>query len=135
VSEATYYGRSAGDWTALEETGLAFLRDVAHRNRVTSYTEFNTVLAQRTGVRPFDFDREDERAAMGQLLLRITDREFDTTGLLLSAIVLHLNENDAGPGFYGMAKDKGLLPRSATRDESFEFWANQVTLLHAQYSY
>ena len=34
---------------------------------------------------------------------------------MLSAIVIYLNENDAGPGFYRLASLMGLLP--ATRGE------------------
>jgi hypothetical protein len=36
--------------------------------RTTSYTEMNTVLGRRAGVREFDFDLDGERRAMGELL-------------------------------------------------------------------
>ena len=82
---------------------------------MTSYTEMNTVLAQRTGFRKFDFDQESERAAMGHLLGRISDREFPRTSVLISAIVNYLDANDAGPGFYKLAQQKGLLQRGPSR--------------------
>jgi hypothetical protein len=66
--------------------------------RVTSYTEMNMVLAQGTGHRCLYFDQESERAAMGYLLGRISDREFHPTGVLVSAIVNYLDANDAGLG-------------------------------------
>lgn len=83
------YGRGEEEWNELEEAGLEFLRERARPERVTSYTETNTALAQRTGRRrfDFDFDFESERAAMGYLLGRISEREFGRTHVLISAIV------------------------------------------------
>ena len=106
---ASKYGRDEDEWDALEDAGLQFLIERARLERVTSYTEMNTVLVERTGFRKFDFDQESERAAMGHLLGRISDREFPRTGVLISAIVNYLNANDAGPGFYKLAQQKGLL--------------------------
>jgi hypothetical protein len=83
----------------------------------------NTVLAQRTGHRRFNFDQESERAAMGYLLGRISDREFGRTGVLISAIVNYLDANDADPGFYKLAQENGLLPRGQSRARQWEFWA------------
>ncbi|WP_300614471.1 hypothetical protein [Trebonia sp.] len=127
------YGRDEGEWNELEEAGLEFLRERARLERVTSYTETNTVLAQRTGHRRFDFDQESERAAMGYLLGRISDREFGRTGVLISAIVNYLDANDAGPGFYKLAQDKGLLPRGQSRARQWEFWATHVAQVFATY--
>lgn len=64
----THYGRSADDWAALEDAGWEFLVSQARLRQPTSYSEMNEVLAQRTGVRKFDFDLDSERAAMGELL-------------------------------------------------------------------
>ena len=50
-----YYGRDHSDWEDLEDAGLAFLIERARLERVTSYTEMNHVLGQRTGLRLFDF--------------------------------------------------------------------------------
>src|SRR5579875_3479186 len=120
------YGRGENEWNELEEAGLEFLRERAGLERVTSYTEMNTVLTQRTEHRCFDFNQESERAAMGYLLGRISDREFSRTGVLISAIVNYLDANDAGPGFYKLAQAKGLLPRGQSRARQWEFWATHV---------
>jgi hypothetical protein len=93
---------------------------------VTSYTEMNMVLAQGTGHRSFYFDQESERAAMGYLRGRISDREFHPTGMLVSAIVNYLDANDADPGFYKLAQTKGLLPPGQSRARQWEFWATHV---------
>jgi hypothetical protein len=43
----------------MERAGWEFLIAQARLERTTSYTETNTVLARRTGVREFDFDLDD----------------------------------------------------------------------------
>lgn len=128
------YGRDQAEWDELEDAGLEFLLERVRLERVTSYTEMNTVLAQRTGHRQFDFDQESERAAMGQLLGRISDREFGRTGLLISAIVNYLGANDAGPGFYKLAQARGLIPRGLPRSQQWEFWAAHVGRVFTAYS-
>src|SRR5215472_1539571 len=130
---ASKYGRDEDEWDALEDAGLQFLIERARLERVTSYTEMNTVLVERTGFRKFDFDQESERAAMGHLLGRISDREFPRTGVLISAIVNYLNANDAGPGFYKLAQQKGLLQRGLSRNMQWEFWASHVGNVFAAY--
>ena len=63
----TSYGRTAEEWDQLTDAGLDFLLERARMRRVTSYTELNTVIANRTGLRPFDFERADERAMNEQI--------------------------------------------------------------------
>ena len=92
------YGRTDEDWDALEAAGWEFLVSQARLQRTTSYTEMNTVLARRTGVREFDFDLDGERHAMGELLGQLSDRSFGQARLLISVLVQYLNANDAGPG-------------------------------------
>jgi hypothetical protein len=127
------YGREDEDWNDLTRVGLGFLVERAKLGRPTSYTELNTTLTQRTGLRPFDFSRADERAAMGHLLGLIVERSFPLTGLMISALVMYLGENDAGSGFYVLATDLGLLPARASEDEKFDFWIGQVNGLYAHY--
>jgi hypothetical protein len=127
------YGRDEEEWNELEDAGLEFLLERARLERVTSYTETNTVLAQRTGHRRFDFDQESERAAMGYLLGRISDREVGRTGVLISALVNYLDANDAGPGFYKLAQAKGLLLPGQSRARQWEFWATHVGEVFAAY--
>jgi hypothetical protein len=127
------YGRTDADWHELVVAGRRFLEEQARLRQTTSYTEMNAVLARRAGVRAFDFDREDERAAMGHLLGLIVNETYPENGVLLSALVQYLNENDAGPGFYQLAKDKGFLPRGADATEKLAFWAGQVKAVHTHY--
>lgn len=62
------YGRDEGQWDELIGEAVGFLEDQARLARLTTYTELNTVLAQRTRRRSFDFSQDSERAAMGSLL-------------------------------------------------------------------
>lgn len=127
------YGRTEDEWHRLTDEGTAFLVERARMERVTSYTEMNATLARRTGLRPFDFDRQDERAAMGALLGRITEATFGSTGVLISALVHYLDANDAGPGFYALAQRLGLLPPKASRNDKEAFWVGQVRAVHDRY--
>lgn len=59
----------------LVAAGREFLLEQARLGRMTTYTELNTVLRQRTTGRIFDFDLDSERAAIGELLGAITEFE------------------------------------------------------------
>ncbi len=128
------YGRGESEWQELSAAGRRFLEERARLGTTTSYTEMNMVLAKRTGLRPFDFDRDDERAAMGYLLGLINDETFREIGAMLSSLVQYLNENDAGPGFFELARHLGLLPPGASNDEKLVFWAGQVAAVHAHFA-
>lgn len=128
------YGRDEGTWDQLIEAGLEFLIERARLGGTTSYTELNTELELRTGLPGFDFGRQDGRSAMGHLLGRIVERNLPETQLMISALVIYLDGNDAGGGFYGLAADLGLLPRNASRAQKDAFWVRQVTGLHNYYS-
>ena len=127
------YGRGDGEWEELAREGRAFLEDRARLQKTTSYTEMDAVLHQRTQYRQFDFDREDERAAMGYLLGLIVEDTFPESGVILSALVLYLNENSPGPGFFKLAQDLGLLSPSASADAKLVFWAGHVQRVQDHY--
>ncbi|WNZ12180.1 hypothetical protein [Streptomyces sp. 11x1] len=131
------YGRADSEWAELADVGHDFLVERAKLGRLTSYTELNVTLARRTGCRPFDFDRADERAAMGHLLGLIVERDQEIAPsdppLMLSALVNYLGANNAGSGFYQLAKELRLLPMSASADEKFMFWARQVKRIHERH--
>jgi hypothetical protein len=127
------YGRDDQEWETLINAGLRFLTERARLQKPTSYTELNAALAHRTGIRAFDFDRADERAAMGYLLGSIVERNLPETGLMISALVNYLNANDAGSGFYKLATELGLLKASASSDEKITFWIAQIKGLYARY--
>lgn len=122
------YGRSDEEWDDLVEAGHRFLKGVASQGKTTSYTEMNAVLQRRTGLRGFDFSQEKERAAMGYLLGRIVDLDqIDHPTLMISSLVVYLNANDAGTGFYNLARQKGLLGKGDSKEE---FWIRQVQASH-----
>lgn len=129
----SFYGRSDDEWAELARVGQEFLEERARLEKDTSYTELNTVLARRTGLRPFDFDREDERAAMGRLLGMIVEDTFDSIGCLLSSLVLYLNENTAGPGFFNLAVSMDMLAAGASEDEKLAFWLEQMNAVFEAY--
>jgi hypothetical protein len=130
----TMFGRDELTWDQLAEAGEAFLTERARLARVTSYTELNATLVRRTGLPGFDFDRQDERAAMGHLLGLIVQRNRPSTRLMISALVTYLDANDAGPGFYALAQQLGELPRGASSSAKWEFWVSQVKAVHEHYS-
>lgn len=121
------YGREEDEWDLLTDEGVHYLKDRARLRRDTSYTEMNVVLATRAGVRQFDFHEQSERAAMGHLLGRIVEATYPSLGFMLSSIVIYLDANDAGPGFYALAQHKGLLRSGASREEKEAFWVAQVS--------
>jgi hypothetical protein len=128
------YGRSDEAWEQLTDAGLKFLVERAQLNKVTTYTEMNSVLARRTGLPGFDFEQADERAAMGYLLGLIVGRDYPKSGLMLSALVHYLGANDAGPGFYTLAQQLDLLPKGSSATARLEFWIGQVNSLHQLHS-
>ncbi|MGN6372186.1 MAG: hypothetical protein ACTHM1_04245 [Solirubrobacteraceae bacterium] len=82
---------------------------------------------------PFDFSLDRERAAMGHLLCRIVEQERPESGHMISALVTYLGENDAGPGFYTLAQEYGLLPMGSGREARLTFWSNEVAAIHRRY--
>lgn len=127
------YSRSPAEWESLVDGCVRFLREQAALGRTTNYTEVNQTLQRRHAARRFDFDLDSERAAMGHLLGLVVDEEYDATNLMISSIVLYLNENHAGPGFFTKAVELGLLQRNANPDERQAFWVEQVRAVQEHY--
>lgn len=72
------YGREADDWDHLADAGLI---ERARLRKLTFHAELNASLARPTGLKGFDFERADERAALGHLLYLIVERNRPTTKL------------------------------------------------------
>lgn len=123
----TMYGREDSEWAELVRAGQQFLRERARMRRDTSYTEMSVTLARRTGCPPFDFSEQAERAGMGYLLGRIVEETYPTVGAMISALVVYLDANDAGPGFYQLAHDMGVLPKGASKQAREAFWVGQIS--------
>jgi hypothetical protein len=68
------------------------------------------------------------------LLGLVVEGNYPETNLMLSALVHYLDSNDAGPGFYALAQDYGLLTRRASADAKWTFWLQQVSALHDYYA-
>ena len=133
--ESVPYGRDQAEWDLLAEVGEEFLIERARLGRLTSYTELNATLQRRTGLRPFAFEMQADRAAMGHLLgLIVQERNRPITHLMISALVIYLDGNDAGSGFYKLAQDLGELPPGALSSHlRDQFWTNQVKELFKYY--
>lgn len=127
------YGRTEDEWDALVEESIGLLKEQARLQRITSYSDLNVALARR-GHRPFDFEQRSDRTAMGSVLGRVSHRSFDEDGVMLSAIVVYIDQNDAGPGFYNLGVQLGLLPSIATADDKLAFWSGQVAKVHGKYA-
>lgn len=128
------FGRTADDWDALVAEATAFLEDQARLSRLTSYSDVNSAIARRSGLPAFDFSLDRDRAAMGALLGDISQEKIGDGQSLLSAIVVYIDRNDAGTGFYRLAQHLGLLSTTATADDKLRFWSDQVKQVHARYA-
>jgi hypothetical protein len=126
------FGRPHSEWDALLPQGHRFLVERARLSRHTSYTEMNDVVTSRAHVRRFDFSHEIDRAGMGYLLGLIVAKTFPELEFMLSALVIYLNDNDAGDGFYKLASEMGLLRATASKAQREAFWVAQ---LNAAYSH
>nr|WP_182633782.1 hypothetical protein [Dietzia sp. DQ11-71] len=123
---ARRYGISDDDWERQIEVAIRYLKRVAGLRRVTSYTELNREISEKTGLARFDFTHPEGRNAMSELLGEVVERTVDELGAMLSAVVLYIDENDAGPGFYSLAVDLGRLPADATSDQRIRQWSEEV---------
>ena len=131
MTNGAFYNRSDAQWGELEEVGWDLLLDRAFT--MTDYTELNQALARRTGQPAWDFGRADHRAAMGELLGRLTDRSFGESGLMISALCKYMYENDAGDGFYRKALSLGLFSEVLFKNKMgrWEWWAEHVGKVQA----
>ena len=109
ATETMAFGRDQADWDVLARAGEDFLIERARLSRLTSYTELSATLERRAGLRRFDFESQAEHAAMGHPLgLIVVERNRPVTGPMISALVIYLDGNDAGSGFYKLAQDLGV---------------------------
>lgn len=130
------FGRTEQDWDELFAQATDFLKEQARLGRLTSYSEVNWAIARRSGLPAFDFELDRDRDAIGKgnILGDISRENLSECGAMLSAIVVYIDRNDAGAGFYKLAQALGLLPAAATADQKLAFWADQVKKVHAHYA-
>ncbi|WP_200828225.1 hypothetical protein [Mycobacterium sp. 3519A] len=127
------FDRSDDEWDAIVVTTQAFLEEKSRARLITSYSEVSNALAE-AGHRPFDFSMPSDRNAVGAVLGDVVERTIGDTGIMLSAIVAYIDRNDAGPGFYNLAVQLGLLSNVATSDDKLMFWSSQVAKIHDLYA-
>ena|ERR1700678_1126707 len=139
MSHGVMYGRTEDEWQELEQAGWDFLReraswrqgDAAHDPTV-SYSDANEELAARTGQPACDFSSQAGRTAMGYLLGRISrNHSWPDAELLISALVRYHGQADAGPGFFNLAREVGLIHGSMPDLERLKFWLRHIRQVQA----
>lgn len=130
---ANTHGRSWEEWQALVDAAFDHLKRKARLKRTSNYTDVNRAISESTGQSEFDFTNPEGRNAMGDLLGEVVERSLEDSGVMLSALVMYLNENRPGAGFYNLAQSKGLLDKEATPDEKEAFWIDQCNKAYEAY--
>ena len=120
------HGRDPQVWRDFIDAATKSLKRTARLHRDTNYTDLNREIVAATGHPGFDFASADERSAMGDLLGDIVEETFDEHEVMLSSLVMYVNENKPGRGFFTLATQMGLLPKDSTAEERDEFWWDQV---------
>ncbi len=54
---------------------------------------------------------------------------------MLTAVVVSSVDKCPGPGFFGLAKQAGSLPDSATKDEERSFWSEELERVYEEWSH
>lgn len=125
------FGIAENEWERWVEGVTAFLNERVRLRRQTSYTEVNVVVSDRQGVELLDFSNSAHRSGMSHILRQVVLQDQEVTGSdrMLTALVIYLDENGPGPGFYELAVELGLLRRGANDDQKTVFWTGTVTAL------
>lgn len=71
---------------------------------------------------------------MGAVLGEVATSQLTEAGALVSAIVVYLGQNDAGPGFFKLASALSLLAPKSSAEQKLVFWADQVKRIHEHYA-
>lgn len=119
------HGRDPGTWQDLVSAAAESLKKTARLGRDTTYTNLNRDISEKTGQPGFDFSSPEGRNAMSDLLGHVVEKTYPEHQVMLSALVMYLNENKPGPGFYHLATTMGLLSREASLEEKDAFWFAQ----------
>lgn len=121
--------RSEADWNELAVEGRRILQQVARKEGLIDYQDFNTELAKATGLPTFDLGTERGRADISQLLVRIHERDWeDGNEYMLTSLVKLKGENYPGKGFFTLAQQEDLYDPES--EPETEFWQRQVGLAH-----
>lgn len=99
------------------------LKRVAHRQEMTTYS----TIAPLAGL---DMDNPADRDAMRRFLGEISTHEHRQGRPLLTAIVVHKQDNIPGHGFFELAQQLGLRRPEA---DQLAFFCREVVRVHAQW--
>ena len=77
------------------------LRQVARANQIITYSKIAPMAN-------LDMENPDHRKQIGEILGAISEREFKKGRPLLSAVVVHLDNNRPGKGFFNLAEELGI---------------------------
>jgi hypothetical protein len=99
------------------------LLEIARAGEVTRYSD----VAPLVGL---DMSRDNDRARMGELLDEISSFEFGGGRPLLSAVVIRIDTNIPGPGFFVLATQTGLFQGG----DRTVFWVRELTRVHEYWS-
>ena len=99
------------------------LREVAGSRGVTYYSE----IAPLAGL---NMDSPGDRERISHILGDISTAEHHAERPLLSAVVIRIEENSPGSGFFGLAKDLGLH----NGDDDFRYWVQELQRVHDYWS-
>lgn len=128
------YGRTSNEWEEMRDAAEKFLISVAKKAGMTDYSSLNRAISEQTGLKPFDYGLESERAAIGRMLGEISIKSNLNQGVMLSALVTHRHSNDEGAGFYRLAAELGRMPRKPTEDEKLQALVSLTKEVHTFYA-
>lgn len=127
------YGRDETLWADYIRFGHLYLVQKAKLGLPTDYTALNGYLRERTDSSGFDFSQQSDRTAMGELLGDIVREDLPTSGYMITSIVMYLDENRPGEGFYRLAESLGRLPLGASAETKEQFWVDEMKGIYAKY--
>ncbi|HEY6428626.1 MAG TPA: hypothetical protein VIX84_15495 [Acidimicrobiales bacterium] len=114
------FGYGAEAWDRMVEVGLDFLKEKA-RLGTTTYTEFCTVVSRRSAytIEPGDY-------AVRYLLGDISRQTFKSHQCPITSIVVYLDDNRPGDGFFRLGQELRVLPRGPLSQRRKEqFWLDE----------
>lgn len=112
----------------LIQAGYDFAVRRVELERLTSYTELSAMLTRRILHRSTRVDRK----TVSHVCAAMSRRSVGECGAMLSAMVVHLDDNDPGDEFYNFARELGLDPGNTMAEHTL-FHQQQIQALRAHY--
>jgi hypothetical protein len=137
----TYFGHPWPIWFSMRDAGYEHIIERARLGQTTTYTELWAAITATLGP-----DLGNRYWQMGHLLGAIAEHAHDKDGVMPTALVMNEGdgETNAGPGFFRLAADMGLLPEGVAppAGEPWKemtaaqrtFWEGQCDLVFARFA-